>query len=60
VSQQGEKTKCSLQSMGPMASPNDYHSPGAESFDDLNGLDILFVEDSRSVGVAVKSLLELL
>jgi len=59
LSQQDEKAECSLRSVGcPMTSSNAYHSPGAGSSDDLNGLDILFVEDSRSVGVAVKTLLE--
>ena len=43
-----------------MTSSNDDRPPGAGSSDDLNGLDILFVEDSRSVGDAVKRLLELL
>jgi DNA-binding response OmpR family regulator len=61
LSQQDEKAECSLRWVGcPMTSSNDDHSPGAGSSDDLNGLDILFVEDSRSVGEAVKGLLELL
>jgi DNA-binding response OmpR family regulator len=37
-----------------------HHQPtGAGSSDDLQGLDILLVEDSRDVGEAVKTLLEL-
>jgi len=37
----------------------DHQPPGAGSSDDLNGLDILLVEDSRDVGDALKDLLEL-
>jgi DNA-binding response OmpR family regulator len=43
-----------------MSSP-DHHQPhSAGSSDDLKGLDILLVEDSRDVGEAVKKHLELL
>jgi hypothetical protein len=38
----------------------DHQPPGAGSSDDLNGLDILLVEDSRNVGDALKDLLGLL
>ena len=43
-----------------MPSPNDHQPPSAGSSDDLKGLDILLVEDSRDVGEAVKNHLELL
>ena len=43
-----------------MSSPNDHEPPSAESSDDLKGLEILLVEDSREVGEAMKDLLELL
>jgi len=43
-----------------MSSPNDHQLPSAGSSDDLKGLDILLVEDSREVGEAVKKHLELL
>ena len=43
-----------------MSSPNDHQPPSAGSSDDLNGLDILLVEDSRDVGEALKKHLELL
>jgi CheY-like chemotaxis protein len=39
---------------------NAHDPPESGSSDDLNGLDILLVEDSRSVGEAMKSLLKLL
>jgi hypothetical protein len=41
-------------------SSNDQQPTGAGPSDDLTGLDILLVEDSRDVGEAVKQLLELL
>ena len=44
----------------PMTLLNAHDLPEIGSSDDLKGLDILLVEDSRSVGKAVKSLLELL
>ncbi len=44
----------------PMASSNAHDPPGARSSDDLTGLNILLVEDSRDVGEAVKKHLELL
>jgi len=41
--------------------PSNTHDPaGAGSSDDLRGLEILLVEDSWSVGEAMKDLLELL
>jgi hypoxanthine-guanine phosphoribosyltransferase len=43
-----------------MSSPNDQQPSNAGSSDDLKGLDILLVEDSRDVGEAVKKHLELL
>ena len=43
-----------------MASSNTHDPPGAGSSDDLTGLKILLVEDSRDVGEAVKEHLELL
>jgi DNA-binding response OmpR family regulator len=43
-----------------MSSPNDHQPSNAGSSDDLKGLDILLVEDSRDVGEAVKKHLELL
>ena len=43
-----------------MASPDDHQPPGAGSSDELKGLDILLVEDSRDVGEAVKKHLQLL
>ena len=43
-----------------MTSSNAHDPPGAGSSDDLKGLDILLVEDSREVGEAMKGLLELL
>ena len=38
----------------------DQQARGSESLDDLKGLNILLVEDSRAVGDALKGLLELL
>ena len=43
-----------------MTLSNAHDPPETGSSDDLKGLDILLVEDSRSVGEAVKSLLKLL
>ena len=43
-----------------MTSSNTRDPAGAGSSDDLKGLEILLVEDSRSVGEAMKDLLELL
>ena len=43
-----------------MSSPDHRHPPNAGSSNDLNGLDILLVEDLRDVGEAVKRHLELL
>ena len=43
-----------------MASSNTHDPPGTGSSDDLTGLIILLVEDSRDVGEAVKKHLELL
>jgi CheY-like chemotaxis protein len=43
-----------------MVSPNARDLPGAGSSDDLSGLDILLVEDSREIAKATKDLLELL
>jgi DNA-binding response OmpR family regulator len=43
-----------------MSSPNAPQPPRAGSSDDLTGLNILLVEDSRDVGEAVKKHLELL
>jgi hypothetical protein len=43
-----------------MSSPDHHQPPSARSSDDLKGLDILLVEDSRDVGEAVKKHLELL
>ena len=43
-----------------MFSPDHYQPSSAESSDDLKGLDILLVEDSRVVGEALKGHLELL
>jgi DNA-binding response OmpR family regulator len=43
-----------------MSSPNDHLPPSAGSSDDLKGLTILLVEDSREVGEAVRKHLELL
>jgi len=43
-----------------MSSPDHRQPPSAGSSDDLKGLDILLVEDSRDVGEAVKKHLELL
>jgi CheY-like chemotaxis protein len=43
-----------------MGIANTHDLPENGSSDDLKGLDILLVEDSRSVGEAVKSLLKLL
>ena len=40
--------------------PNDHQPPSAGSLDDLKGLDVLLVEDSRDVGNALKVHLELL
>ena len=37
---------------------NDQDPPGGGSFDDLKGLNVLLVEDSRDVGEAVRKLLE--
>jgi DNA-binding response OmpR family regulator len=45
--------------MKPMPSANDEQPRDTGSADDLTGLDILLVEDSREVGEAVKTLLEL-
>src|SRR6516162_5524374 len=42
-----------------MRATTDHQQASAGSSDDLNGLDILLVEDSRDVGEAVKTLLEL-
>jgi len=42
-----------------MHATTDHQASGAEAADDLKGLDILLVEDSRDVGEAVKTLLEL-
>src|ERR1700675_1574066 len=43
----------------PMGPTIDHQDAGAGSADELKGLDILLVEDSRDVGDAVKMLLEL-
>jgi CheY-like chemotaxis protein len=43
-----------------MTPSNTHDSAGAGSSDDLRGLEILLVEDSWSVGEAMKDLLELL
>lgn len=42
-----------------MRATTDHQQTDAGAADDLNGLDILLVEDSRDVGEAVKTLLEL-
>ena len=42
-----------------MGATIDHQDAGAGSADELKGLDILLVEDSRDVGHAVKMLLEL-
>jgi DNA-binding response OmpR family regulator len=44
----------------PMTSANNRDSAGTGSSDDLRGLEILLVEDSWSVGEAMKDMLELL
>ena len=49
-----------LQTEYPMSSPDHHQPPSAGSSDDLKGLDVLLVEDSRNVGEAVKKHLELL
>jgi two-component system, response regulator PdtaR len=41
-----------------MPVPSDHETPGDGSFDDLKGLNVLLVEDSRDVGEAVRRLLE--
>jgi len=41
-----------------MPVPNDHDPPGGGSFNDLKGLNVLLVEDSRDVGEAVRKLLE--
>jgi len=42
-----------------MPPPNDNQPPGVRSSDDLNGLQILLVEDSPDIGELVKTFLEL-
>jgi DNA-binding response OmpR family regulator len=41
-----------------MPMPSDHEPPGGGSSDDLKGLNVLLVEDSRDVGEAVRKLLE--
>ncbi len=41
-----------------MSVPSDHEPSGGGSFDDLKGLNVLLVEDSRDVGEAVRKLLE--
>jgi CheY-like chemotaxis protein len=49
-----------IQLVHAVTSPDRHQPPSAGSSDDLKGLDILLVEDSRDVGEAVKKHLELL
>jgi CheY-like chemotaxis protein len=53
VSRMGEKPES-------LSMLKDHQARGSESLDDLKGLNILLVEDSRAVGDALKGLLELL